>query len=77
MTGADHYREAENCIKQGCAADEQGAQADAMTWFALGQAHATLALTAATVAGAVMRPEDTDEWDRATGMTAKYLGAEP
>ncbi len=69
MNGPAHFREAENCARQGCAADEQGAQADAMAWFALGQIHATLALAAAYVAGgAVMRPEDRDDWDRATGM---------
>lgn len=70
MTGPGHYREAENCARAGCAADEMGAQADAMTWFALGQIHATLALAEAYVAGAVMRPEDRDEWDRATGRLA-------
>ena len=67
-TGPSHYREAENCARQGCDADERGAQVDAMRWFAHGQIHATLALAAAVVDGpAVMRPADRDEWDRATG----------
>jgi uncharacterized membrane protein len=35
---------------------------------AVAQVHATLALAAAVLDGpAVMRPEDRDEWDRATG----------
>ena len=68
MNGPAHYREADSCVRQGCTADERGAQADAMAWFALGQIHATLALAAYVAGGAVMRPEEQDGWDRATGM---------
>ena len=45
-----------------------------MAMIARAQVHAALALAAAVVDGpAVMRPEDRDEWDRATGR----LGREP
>jgi hypothetical protein len=71
MTGPEHYAQAENCARQGCDADERGAQADAMAWFALGQLHATLALTAAVVAGANMTFAERDEWQ------AVVAGEEP
>jgi hypothetical protein len=48
VTGPEHYREAETCIRQGCASDEGGDHQDALVWLALAQAHATLALAAAT-----------------------------
>ena len=70
MNGPEHYREAETCVRQGCASDEQGQLADAHIWLQLAQVHATLACAAAFVDGpAVMRPEDRDEWDRATGRS--------
>jgi len=38
-----------------------------MRLIARAQVHALLALAEAYVAGATMRPEDRDEWDRVTG----------
>jgi hypothetical protein len=79
MTGPQHWAEADlivtgercdyGCPHAGCEHE--------MAYLARAQVHATLALAHAYVAGAVMRPQDRDEWDRATGMTAKYLEAEP
>jgi hypothetical protein len=68
MTGHDHWLEAEvlitekacdyGCPHAGCVHE--------MAYIARAQVHATLA--AAVVDGpAVMRPEDRDVWDRATG----------
>jgi hypothetical protein len=66
MTGPEHYREAERLAK--LAGDYDGLPNNHHIQAGqLSQAHATLALTEAYVAGAVMRPEDRDEWDRATG----------
>ena len=69
MTGPEHYCEAEQqllgercdygCPHTGCPHE--------VAYLARAQAHATLALAEAYVASAVMRPEDRDEWDRATG----------
>jgi hypothetical protein len=70
MTGPENYREAVailtgescdyGCPHTGCAHEA--------AYLARAQVHATLALAAAVVDGpAVMRPEDCDEWDRATG----------
>jgi hypothetical protein len=70
VTGPENYREAVailtgescdyGCPHTGCAHEA--------AYLARAQVHATLALAAAVVDGpAVMRPEDRDEWDRATG----------
>jgi hypothetical protein len=69
MTGPEHWTEAElilsgdpcehDCPHSGCEHE--------MSLIARAQVHAALALAEAYVAGAVMRPEDRDEWDRATG----------
>ena len=71
MTGPEHWREADliltgdsdpcsyGCPHSGCPHE--------MAMIARAQVHALLALTEAVVAGATMRPEDRDEWDRATG----------
>jgi hypothetical protein len=72
VTGPEHWREADlilvgnadpcsyGCPHTGCPHE--------MAMLARAQVHATLALAAAVVDGpAVMRPEDRDEWDRATG----------
>ncbi len=80
MTGPEHYREAQAAITaaayqyQDWAAQEENAR-DAMRssrWHLdLAAVHATLALAAAIVDGpAVMRPEDRDDWDHATGRTS-------
>jgi hypothetical protein len=58
VTGPEHYAEAENCMKQGCAADERGDGPGTQVWLALAQAHATLALTAATA----LIPGAYEEW---------------
>jgi hypothetical protein len=71
MTGPEHWREADliltgdsdpcsyGCPHSGCPHE--------ISMIARAQVHALLALTEAVVAGATMRPEDRDEWDRATG----------
>jgi hypothetical protein len=69
MTGPEHWAEADlilssdpcdyGCPHTGCAHEA--------AHLARAQVHATLALAEAVVAGATMRPEDRDEWDRATG----------
>ena len=70
MTGPEHWEEAAlilsgdpceyGCPHSGCPHE--------MRMIARAQVHATLALAAAVVDGpAVMRPEDRDAWDRATG----------
>lgn len=69
MTGPEHWSEAElllgessceyGCPHSGCPHE--------MRLIARAQVHATLAFAEAYVAGAAMRPEDRDEWDRATG----------
>ena len=80
MTGPEHWKEADlilsedpceyGCPHSGCVHE--------MRQIARAQVHAPLALTEAYVAGAVMRPEDRDEWDRATGrLAAGVAGAGP
>ena len=71
MNGPEHWREADliltgnadpcsyGCPHSGCPHE--------MSMIARAQVHALLALTEAVVAGATVRPEDRDEWDRATG----------
>ena len=72
MNGPQHWEEADRilvgdsdpcsygCPHSGCPHE--------MAMIARAQVHAQLALAAAVVDGpAVMRPEDRDEWDRATG----------
>jgi hypothetical protein len=76
MTGPEHWREAETCARAAANAYDSGSLEDGAAWASLGQIHATLALAAAVVDGpAVMRPEDRDEWDRATGRLEP--GAKP
>ena len=71
MTGPEHYRRAERLIVQANRImDGFPGDAYAQT-IAEAQVHATLALAAAIVDGpAVMRPEDRDDWDHATGRTS-------
>jgi hypothetical protein len=76
MTGPEHYREAQGHLELAAGHYDRG-EALAMQYeLGCAQARALLALAAAVVTGAVMRPEDRDEWDHATGMAAKYLEAE-
>ena len=66
MTGPEHYGHAEQLLDM--AGDEEYGSEAEHYHLAKAQVHATLALAAAVVDGpAVMRPEDRDEWDRATG----------
>ena len=64
MTGPGHYEQAEKCL--GWAEGEYDRDKRA-SLQARAQVHATLALAEATVATGTMRPEEHDEWDRATG----------
>ena len=69
VNGPEHWREADLILtsdpcEYGC---PHGGCQHEMRMIARAQVHATLALAAAVVDGpAVMRPEDRDEWDRAT-----------
>jgi hypothetical protein len=66
MNGPEHYSKAEDHLTD---AATLGDVPEATAWHQRqAQVHATLALAAAVVDGpAVMRPEERDEWDRATG----------
>ena len=82
MTGPEHYRQAEELLANagdwmdadyGWKANLTAAERRAYKMADLGaaQVHATLALATAFVDGpAVMRPEDRDDWDHATGRTS-------
>ena len=72
MTGPEHYRMAEALLADADKGLDQRTAGKRMGRYELievAQVHATLALAEAYVAGAVMRPEDRDEWDRATGRS--------
>jgi hypothetical protein len=69
MNGPQHWEEADRILsgdpcEYGC--PHSGCEHE-MRQLARALAHGALALTEAVVAGATMRPEDRDEWDRATG----------
>jgi hypothetical protein len=73
MTGPEHYREAERLVRMASAYQvtddfkpEEETWASPADMLAAAQAHATLALTAATLfsAGVVEMPEEPD-WDEA------------
>jgi len=74
MTGPQHYREAERLLEEtGQEFEAEGIEhlelimRQGMALYARAQVHATLALAEAVIAGATTRPQDRDEWDRATG----------
>jgi hypothetical protein len=71
MTGPEHYRRAEELLAESRRAVRKRIEPDWLMPADLiteAQVHATLALAATQVDGAaVMRLEDRDEWDRATG----------
>lgn len=68
MTGPGHYREAERLLDLTRTNDRTP---EDPLLYAEAQVHATLALAAAMVDGpSVMRPEDRDDWDRATGRAS-------
>ncbi len=69
MTGPEHWSEADLMLSgepcsYGC--PHSGCEHEAV-FIARAQVRATLAGAAAYVDGAVLRPEDRDEWDRVTG----------
>ena len=81
MNGPQHWQEADLILsgdpcEYGC---PHGGCAHELRMIARAQVHAALALAAAYVDGAVLRPEDRDEWDRVTGRAgAGYPdGADP
>ena len=62
MNGPEHWREAEKILAlHPSVLDGEGAEMTAV--FTMAQVHATLAVAAAAVTGAAMRPEDRDSWD--------------
>jgi hypothetical protein len=68
MTGPEHYQLAETALEAAAATQGETLHYTAAEALLDAVAHAVLALAAATVDGpALMRPEDRDEWDRATG----------
>jgi len=69
MTGPEHWEEADLILSSdpceyGC---PHGGCQHEMRMIARAQVHALLAVAEAFVASVVMRPEDRDAWDRATG----------
>jgi hypothetical protein len=65
MTGPEHFRRAEELAEQARKLLGQGdGQATAVTWAAVAQVHATLALAAATAIGA--QGPDSAAWADAT-----------
>jgi hypothetical protein len=66
MTGPEHWREAEHLVTAlpSCACQHSGCWHEQMQ-IARAQVHATLALAATQVDGAVMRPADRHEWLKA------------
>lgn len=50
MTGPEHYREAQSCLELAAEYSDEGRQDKAAEGVAFAQAHATLALAAATIA---------------------------
>jgi hypothetical protein len=76
MTGTDNYREAQRHLELAAGHCDRGDVMAMQYELGCAQARALLALAAAVVTGAVMRPEDRDEWDSATRMAARYLEAE-
>lgn len=79
MTGPEHYREAERLLELACHSKEttyEGANPEADRDIAAAQAHATLALAAATALSAPDRGAtnvavrtDRRAWDAAAGVT--------
>jgi hypothetical protein len=68
VTGPEHYAEAERLLGPAMTSSGSFTLPKAPDVIATAQVHATLALAAAMVDGPmIMRPEDRDEWDRATG----------
>jgi hypothetical protein len=68
VNGPEHYQLAEVALDAAAATQGEELHYTATEALLDALAHATLALAAAVVDGpAVMRPEDRDEWDRATG----------
>jgi hypothetical protein len=67
VTGPENYANAESDLEHAAHASDKRRPDDVAYWMQAAQVHATLALADATAAGATLRPEDRDEWDRATG----------
>ncbi|WP_282698054.1 hypothetical protein [Streptomyces sp. CC208A] len=74
MTGPEHYREAERHLSAASFTDRPGgrpAHPDASHHIAMAQAHATLALAAATAMSGReegMHQVDFEAWDKAAGV---------
>jgi hypothetical protein len=69
VNGPEHWREADLILsgdpcEYGC---PHGGCPHEMRMIARAQVHALLAVAEAFVANVVMRPEERDAWDRATG----------
>jgi hypothetical protein len=74
MNGPEHYREAERLLKD-CTHAGGGVYADTAEPLAAAAAHATLALTAATVlaakAGITAAAAEMSQWDTVTGAAKR------
>jgi hypothetical protein len=67
MTGPEHYAAAEDYLAAAIAIETDGHDDSMSAWNQRqAQAHATLALAATQVDGAVMHPADRHEWMKAT-----------
>jgi len=70
VTGPEHYANAEADLDNAARASDKGNQADVAYWTGCAQVHATLALTAAHVAGLFLHPDEQAAWDHATGTAS-------
>lgn len=70
MNGPDHYREAESLLASANDAFDHNAVSACSELTALAQAHATLALAAATAMNGLDRMDEDDfrEWDKVAGV---------
>jgi GMP synthase-like glutamine amidotransferase len=67
MDGPAHYREAERCLAFAATIETDGDQDSMSAWYQRqAQVFATLALTAAVVAGSPMSPQDRKAWAEAS-----------
>jgi hypothetical protein len=67
MDGPAHYREAERCLAYAATIETDGDQESMSAWYQRqAQVFATLALTAAVVAGSRLSPDERKTWDDAS-----------
>jgi len=63
LTGPEHYRQAEELLKQASDQSKQRTEGERTRMLAEAQVHATLALVAASVYGGGFAKDDIKRWD--------------